>query len=168
MTAPQGCWTCKSKEFRALTPVRLQNQSKILTLMLDRKIGCDRTIPHCNNCLRTKRACAGYGIRLVWPDEPSARRGELILCHVANATSPHDSPQDNHSRFLNFTWMDFCLKEKGLTWRQFIERTYAGPPHSLSLHSPIVGEDAILLAYCLYPPANHARSPAHTLQMSRS
>ncbi|CRK34985.1 hypothetical protein BN1708_006608, partial [Verticillium longisporum] len=89
----------------------------------------------------------GYGIRLVWPDEPCARRGELILCRVANATSPHDYPQDNHCRFLNFTWMDFCLKEKRLTWRQFIERTSAGPLHSLSLHSQIVGEDAMLLAY---------------------
>ncbi|EEY17951.1 hypothetical protein VDBG_04060 [Verticillium alfalfae VaMs.102] len=93
--------------------------------------------------------CKRYGIRLVWPDEPCARRGELILCRVANAATPHDYPQDNYCRFLNFTWMDFCLKEKRLTWRQFIERTSAGPLHTLSLHSPIVGEDAMLLAYCL-------------------
>ncbi|KAH6652945.1 fungal-specific transcription factor domain-containing protein [Truncatella angustata] len=40
----------------------------------ERKIGCDRGLPACNNCLRTGRECLGYGIRLAWPDQPDGRR----------------------------------------------------------------------------------------------
>ncbi|KUJ22952.1 uncharacterized protein LY89DRAFT_162264 [Mollisia scopiformis] len=49
--SPKGCWTCKR-----------------------RKIGCDRSLPACSNCIRTQRACEGYGIKLSWPDENSDGR----------------------------------------------------------------------------------------------
>ncbi|OAG16232.1 hypothetical protein CC77DRAFT_1024123 [Alternaria alternata] len=42
-TATKGCWTCK-----------------------DRKVSCDRAVPVCNKCSKSKRVCGGYGIRLSW------------------------------------------------------------------------------------------------------
>lgn len=46
-----GCWTCR-----------------------ERKIRCDRQIPFCQNCFRSKRQCQGYGIRLSWPRPGDQRR----------------------------------------------------------------------------------------------
>ncbi|KAF8866180.1 hypothetical protein BDZ45DRAFT_735465 [Acephala macrosclerotiorum] len=47
----KGCWTCKR-----------------------RKIGCDKALPSCSNCIRTKRACEGYGLKLAWPEDGDGRR----------------------------------------------------------------------------------------------
>ncbi|CZR57513.1 uncharacterized protein PAC_07402 [Phialocephala subalpina] len=47
----KGCWTCKR-----------------------RKIGCDKILPSCSNCLRTKRTCEGYGLKLAWPEDGDGRR----------------------------------------------------------------------------------------------
>ncbi|KIV86538.1 hypothetical protein PV11_02141 [Exophiala sideris] len=55
MKARKSCWTCK-----------------------DRKIGCDKTLPACNNCIRTKRNCAGFGIKLTWPEKYDGRRKAVI------------------------------------------------------------------------------------------
>ncbi|KAF2470637.1 uncharacterized protein BDR25DRAFT_286748 [Lindgomyces ingoldianus] len=51
LTTTKGCWTCK-----------------------DRKIACDKHIPGCKNCLRSKRRCLGYGIRLSWPRKDDRKR----------------------------------------------------------------------------------------------
>ncbi len=48
--------------------------SGVLTQGKDRKIGCDRTLPSCQNCTRRKKACSGYGLRLSWPHEEDRRR----------------------------------------------------------------------------------------------
>ncbi|KAH8788030.1 fungal-specific transcription factor domain-containing protein [Diaporthe sp. PMI_573] len=124
MKAAQSCWTCK-----------------------ERKIGCDRSIPHCNNCTRTERQCAGYGLRLNWPGHRSNRRRDLIICNVAGLASVERRPRSRERKYLNFTNKDFRLAEKRLTWHRFMERISARPSLSLSLHSPVVGEDAILLTY---------------------
>ncbi|TVY90697.1 Pestheic acid cluster transcriptional regulator [Lachnellula willkommii] len=52
--SPKGCWTCKH-----------------------RKIGCDRNLPACSNCLRTRRTCQGYGLKLIWPDDGDRRRSNF-------------------------------------------------------------------------------------------
>ncbi|KAF3041016.1 hypothetical protein E8E11_007639 [Didymella keratinophila] len=49
--ASTNCWTCKQ-----------------------RKVGCDRTLPNCLNCLKGQRICQGYGLRLAWPDKQDGRR----------------------------------------------------------------------------------------------
>ncbi|KAK7211825.1 hypothetical protein V2G26_019003 [Clonostachys chloroleuca] len=49
--APNSCWTCK-----------------------DRRVRCDRTIPRCSNCIRVRRICQGYGVRLSWPKASDPRR----------------------------------------------------------------------------------------------
>jgi hypothetical protein len=145
MKAAQSCWTCKSKESH--TSVKIW-QKHLLNYQPDRKIGCDRTIPHCNNCTRTERQCAGYGIRLNWPGHRNNRRRDLIICNVAGFASVERRHQSRERKYLNFTNRDFRLAEKRLTWHRFMERISARPSLSLSLHSPVVGEDAILLTYC--------------------
>lgn len=42
--------------------------------MIARKVGCDRTLPSCNRCLKANRVCQGYGVRLFWPNEGDKRR----------------------------------------------------------------------------------------------
>ena len=43
-------------------------------MRLERKIGCDRTYPSCKNCIRRKKVCAGYGLKLSWPKSEDKRR----------------------------------------------------------------------------------------------
>ncbi|KAL6875812.1 fungal-specific transcription factor domain-containing protein [Trichoderma longibrachiatum] len=38
------------------------------------KIACDKTLPHCRNCLKKGRQCLGYGLKLSWPREGDRRR----------------------------------------------------------------------------------------------
>ncbi|KAI2618208.1 fungal-specific transcription factor domain-containing protein [Hypoxylon sp. NC1633] len=40
----------------------------------DRRILCDRAAPTCMQCVRSKRKCQGYGLRLSWPNASDARR----------------------------------------------------------------------------------------------
>ncbi|KAF2145872.1 uncharacterized protein K452DRAFT_102460 [Aplosporella prunicola CBS 121167] len=45
-----GCWTCR-----------------------DRGVKCGLEKPRCLRCKNAKRTCGGYGIRLIWVDEPGAK-----------------------------------------------------------------------------------------------
>ncbi|KAI0424662.1 fungal-specific transcription factor domain-containing protein [Xylaria sp. FL1042] len=47
----KGCWTCR-----------------------ERKVSCDRTIPICERCSRSKLLCQGYELRLSWPKRVDGRR----------------------------------------------------------------------------------------------
>ncbi|KIM92612.1 hypothetical protein OIDMADRAFT_36483 [Oidiodendron maius Zn] len=55
-----GCWTCRA-----------------------RGVKCDTTRPACNRCLKSKRACEGYGVRLSWDQEdlstPNPAKGRLLF-----------------------------------------------------------------------------------------
>ncbi|CAK1356362.1 unnamed protein product [Cercospora beticola] len=125
MKAKRGCWTCKQ-----------------------RKIGCDKTIPRCNNCNRSQRLCEGYGIRLNWPDQLQSRRDDHIVCFVPEGFSAGESISTQQRRFCNTTYRDFALaKQERLTWLQIIKRLCAEPSPSLTLHLPAVGNDAMLLTY---------------------
>ncbi|RSM08203.1 hypothetical protein CDV31_008211 [Fusarium ambrosium] len=74
-----GCWTCK-----------------------DRKVRCDLRQPSCANCARSKRKCAGYGMRLSWP-RPNDRRRSMV--HEP-AQSPRTNPESEKAlHFINtYTW----------------------------------------------------------------
>ncbi|KAI0134653.1 fungal-specific transcription factor domain-containing protein [Xylariales sp. AK1849] len=85
----QGCWTCKQ-----------------------RKIGCDRRFPACNNCLRTARECLGYGIRLAWPDQPDGRRRKDRLPDQATQLPPNNS-ECYGKQFLNVTYADLARARNG-------------------------------------------------------
>ncbi|KAJ0108792.1 uncharacterized protein J7T55_011283 [Diaporthe amygdali] len=76
----------------------------------------------------------------------------FVACSVAGLASVERYPQSRERRYLNFTNRDFRLAEKRLaethlTWHPFMERISARPSLALSPHSPVVGEDAMLLAY---------------------
>ncbi|KAJ3525201.1 hypothetical protein NM208_g11740 [Fusarium decemcellulare] len=119
--ATQGCWTCKR-----------------------RKIGCDKTIPACNNCSRTGRVCLGYGLRLVWADRPDGRRKETgnVICVTASDQSKEG--KDYGNKFLNFTFEDILSAKSDLA----ADVLSAIPPRpSLSLHTPLLGQDGMLLSY---------------------
>ncbi|KAL7809082.1 fungal-specific transcription factor domain-containing protein [Trichoderma gracile] len=38
------------------------------------KTACDKTLPHCRNCLNKGRQCLGYGLKLSWPRKGDQRR----------------------------------------------------------------------------------------------
>ncbi|EHK47090.1 hypothetical protein TRIATDRAFT_306814 [Trichoderma atroviride IMI 206040] len=42
------------------------------------KIACDKTRPHCNNCVKKGRQCLGYGLKLSWPRKGDERRSASL------------------------------------------------------------------------------------------
>ncbi|RYN42116.1 hypothetical protein AA0112_g2031 [Alternaria arborescens] len=71
-TATKGCWTCK-----------------------DRKVSCDRAVPVCNKCSKSKRVCGGYGIRLSWVKNNDQKKRLLEPGHqdLQHARIRHRSEQ---------------------------------------------------------------------------
>ncbi|TPX14725.1 uncharacterized protein E0L32_005120 [Thyridium curvatum] len=71
--------------------------------MIDRKIRCDRGTPTCQNCVRARKQCQGYGLRLSWPgihDRKRAVRGHLP------AVRSQANRELNHRLFINTSWWD--------------------------------------------------------------
>ncbi|CAN9391540.1 unnamed protein product [Alternaria alternata] len=70
--ATKGCWTCK-----------------------DRKVSCDRAVPVCNKCSKSKRVCGGYGIRLSWVKNDDQKKRLLEPRHqeLQHARIRHQSEQ---------------------------------------------------------------------------
>ncbi|KAH6884386.1 fungal-specific transcription factor domain-containing protein [Thelonectria olida] len=127
MKSQKGCWTCKK-----------------------RKIGCDRNIPSCDNCLRTKRTCLGYGLRLTWPNRPDGRRrkpGPTI--HVSQGNQHEARSQYYGRQFLNFTLENIVLARIDVLGIDLLTALAGGlrMDCGLCLHPPLLGQDAILLSY---------------------
>ncbi|KAF7681122.1 hypothetical protein GT037_000098 [Alternaria burnsii] len=70
--ATKGCWTCK-----------------------DRKVSCDRAVPVCNKCSKSKRVCGGYGIRLSWVKNDDQKKWLVEPGHqqLQHARIRHQSEQ---------------------------------------------------------------------------
>ncbi|CAG9984370.1 unnamed protein product [Clonostachys byssicola] len=142
MKAQSGCWTCKSEPRSSSLP------PPISLIQTERKIGCDKTIPNCNNCSRTRRKCLGYGLRLTWPGCRNRNgRGRDALTY--EPPSSHATlERRNGTQFISFEEMDILASKQhafGLDlWTKYL---VGRPQFTLSLHSPIVGQDAILLDY---------------------
>ncbi|KAK6455076.1 fungal-specific transcription factor domain-containing protein [Scheffersomyces xylosifermentans] len=60
-----GCWTCKKRHRK-----------------------CDEAKPHCNNCLKSKRSCEGYGIRLSFDVDDSRNWSRKDKSRVAFVGKP--------------------------------------------------------------------------------
>ncbi len=107
-----------------------------------RKIGCDRQQPACGNCVRTKRSCLGYGVRLAWPDKHDGRRKTpevplsdiYLLPHSVTSVGWH---------FLNFTVDDITSTASGLDVLITTPR-----PRPVSWLPDLEGEPGQLMAYC--------------------
>lgn len=82
--ASTNCWTCKRRLLRIVLD--------FANTIVERKVGCDRTLPTCKNCEKGQRACQGYKLRLAWPDKQDGRRKQKRY-EVTN--------QDNVARYLH-------------------------------------------------------------------
>ncbi|KAL4887865.1 fungal-specific transcription factor domain-containing protein [Aspergillus ambiguus] len=103
--AKRNCWTCKG-----------------------RKIGCDRTLPLCNNCRRTGRPCESYKSRLKWT--------KLQVCRVPV------SSQTASYHFLNMSVADIAFLSA-------VSRVALPPPSRQIHHLELPGgqPDRVLLAH---------------------
>ncbi|KAL2204507.1 hypothetical protein CC79DRAFT_1313010 [Sarocladium strictum] len=124
--ARRSCWTCKR-----------------------RKIGCDRSLPHCLNCKRSGRECHGYDLRLVWPCQPDGRRKLGEVFHRPSLPSDQEVvPQHYGVQFLNVTSEDIVLFATEQTLSQIVSRpSFLRPQRSLPLKSDLQGREAALLSY---------------------
>jgi len=87
MKARKSCWTCKN-----------------------RKIGCDKTLPACNNCVRRHRICGGFGIKLSWPEKYDGRRKPLLATVGGRSAQRNDEVCPSIALdFLNTTFEDIEL-----------------------------------------------------------
>ncbi|KIW01142.1 uncharacterized protein PV09_07428 [Verruconis gallopava] len=107
--AKTGCWTCK-----------------------DRKVACDRQIPFCAVCSKSKRPCGGYGMRLSWPREKDAKRA--VVYQPALPSGFCKRPPVGHVHYINASMRDVSLYEAAslaphVLGRQIRERVRLCLPH---------------------------------------
>lgn len=67
----------------------------------ERRIHCDRIVPTCSQCSRSKRLCQGYALRLSWPKTGDGRRAIVARSsfrrptrHISNASMVHTTAWD--------------------------------------------------------------------------
>ena len=122
-------------------------------VILERKIGCDRTLPSCLNCNKGRRICQGYGLRLAWPDKQDGRRKQKRYEVKNQDVMTRYLPRKNgHLRFLNTFVED--LDGSKLSFRDLVQGEFINAmsniPISLSMCS-INEQDGMLLNHCTIP-----------------
>ncbi|KAF2114460.1 fungal-specific transcription factor domain-containing protein [Lophiotrema nucula] len=144
--AIHNCWTCKGATFLHDTEVgRLADQRA------ERKVGCDRALPTCQNCKRSNRTCNGYGLKLAWPDKIDGRRKQKKYHADPGTSSKHYITQNGSFAFLNTTFddlsgekinfQDLIKVEKGL------KNLSLGPTPAISIAPGFESKDGYLLSY---------------------
>ncbi|PVH97578.1 hypothetical protein DM02DRAFT_730495 [Periconia macrospinosa] len=125
--AKSNCWTCK-----------------------ERKVGCDKTLPACDNCTRSKRVCKGYGLKLAWPDKFDGRRKQKkYQADPESSATRYLTDDDGRFVFLNTTFDD--VEGRKTTWEEFLceersRRGVGGLRGALTIHG-VEGGRAELLSY---------------------
>ncbi|KAJ4360695.1 uncharacterized protein N0V89_001262 [Didymosphaeria variabile] len=71
-----------------------------------RKVGCDRALPHCANCTRAKRECKGYGLKLAWPDKYDGRRKQKKY-----QAEPDTSATNYVTKFGEFYFLNTSIED---------------------------------------------------------
>lgn len=71
--AKRSCGTCRGRSC-SLKPKR--NIAELANE--DQRMRCDRAIPICAQCMRAKRTCKGYSVRLSWPRDNDGRRAIVL------------------------------------------------------------------------------------------
>lgn len=125
--------------------------------VIGRKIGCDKSLPSCNNCARTGRKCMGYGVRLTWPDSHDGRRKLPILPartdqgHHQSFTEQPPSPYYGQ-QFLNVSSDDVEKSRRDASALALTVLTYPHnnprPKPSLTLLPGLRGKESDLMSYC--------------------
>ncbi|KAM6529745.1 hypothetical protein FALCPG4_007873 [Fusarium falciforme] len=112
-----GCWTCK-----------------------DRKVRCDLQQPSCANCARSKRKCAGYGMRLSWP-RPNDRRRSMV--HEPDKSSRANPESEKALHFINtYTWH---VAMYGSSSNGSYSKLVARPPGPLLYSLSLINRDESML-----------------------
>ncbi|KAI1268816.1 fungal-specific transcription factor domain-containing protein [Xylariaceae sp. FL1019] len=94
----------------------------------DRKVRCDRGLPTCIACARSKRVCHGYGLRLSWPRDDDNKRFAVGSASVPQA--PHDAGRFSALHMVHTTNRDIELY---LTMTMYSEKQpiYSSVPWTL-------------------------------------
>lgn len=139
----KGCWTCKGEW--AMTTPEMGSQ---LTPVAARKIGCDKSLPACNNCIRTGRHCQGYGVKLKWATPDTIRSHSFSSQHVLGVETPIN-PRRKRIHFLHTSARDVALSYSGVV-RPVNSSTQllspARPISSSRFNGPAT--DPLLFFYC--------------------
>ncbi|KAI0159547.1 fungal-specific transcription factor domain-containing protein [Xylariaceae sp. FL1272] len=145
---------------------------------IDRKVRCDRSLPACATCARSKRICHGYGLRLSWPREDDNKRFAVGLAsdsqafyHPANFSALHMVHTTNRDIELYRTITMYRYSEKqpiysSLPWAlsrrpadekglfQYFQ--YVMAPTMKTLNNESLGPILIRLALLETSPSGHA------------
>lgn len=127
--------------------IRAPADTRLVLARIERKIGCDKGLPSCNNCVRTGRECMGYGLRLVWPDIPDGRRKSPKLSLQHSHGQLQASGLYYGQQFLNISFDDIEQNRQDVSTLT-LQDHHARPQQALRLHPDLVGHEADLLAYC--------------------
>lgn len=86
----------------------------------EQKIACDKTQPHCNNCVKKGRQCLGYGLKLSWPRKGDERRSASL--HKKHFILPVRSKE---AIFVHATSEDVkaSQQENGKFWNLIIPKS---------------------------------------------
>ena len=116
-------------------------------VILERKIGCDRTLPSCLNCNKGRRICQGYGLRLAWPDKQDGRRKQKRY----EVTDPdiitdYVTRKDGCLAFLNTVVND--LDGSKISIQNLVESELTNYMPKPISPFPINEQDSMLLSHC--------------------
>lgn len=111
-------------------------------------MGCDKALPECANCTRSKRTCKGYGLKLAWPDKADGRRKQKkYQADPETSATRYLADEDGRLVFLNTTFDD--VMGRRTTWEQLLTRErHRGVARSLYVHGVLGSSSAELLTYC--------------------
>ncbi|KAF2001723.1 hypothetical protein P154DRAFT_489655 [Amniculicola lignicola CBS 123094] len=122
-----------------------------LTTCLERKVGCDRALPECVNCTRSKRLCKGYHLKLAWPDKVDGRRKQKKYQALQIESPATYITQDGSFSFLNTTFND--LKSAKVNVQEIVEADTQvdsltiAPPMPLHPSIPGLKGEGLYLSY---------------------
>jgi hypothetical protein len=130
---------------------------------LGRKIGCDQGVLSCENCIRTKRKCEGYGIKLHWPEAGDGRRPlHKWESNRVESLDLNASWRSNSYHFLNTTYGDLdpglsressiVLASRRAAQTRGVSTPPLSPPRSLGFGFEVnlTPKDLSLLSYCKF------------------
>ena len=130
----------------------------VINLIEARKIGCDRTIPSCNNCLRTRRSCNGYGLRLVWPEKSDGRRKQKGALVSNNSHYFIPVCTTGYTQLLNVGFEDLAVSKDEYQRFDLSSSTNQLDLHVLPWNPALKGQDGAVLSYCELQPEFCERS----------
>ena len=98
---------------------------------VDRKIRCGMQMPGCTNCSRAGRSCAGYGIRLSWPES----RGRRALF---NASPPRRDDVGGGTSYGSLRFVNVTAQDTRLSYELLASKTSEhGTGYTLSVRKNI-------------------------------